>query len=279
MSLITTYKSKPDYLKAAISFALTIGTILIAFLVIRCVILSNSNGLLKDFRNSNQKVTQFISDSKIPVMGYDIYDRTFRLQDSVITLRRDHHYSVALMFFKNYYAVNICLIFIYCLGGLLLFYLVHVGWKDSVYTVKVVFLTLCASAVCLNVYAAVFDQKKNFDTNMMRYMNYCKMEMDIAGQFTRLSKEDYPKIRDTVFVRKGVIKSIATRNDTFAYLQKLDTILEKNHALLDRYTEYIFSMDASKMKNMQQMYKAIMEMKETPGKDEEKKTSQANGGG
>lgn len=274
MSFTTFYKKQPDYFKAAFSFAITVLIIFISFLIFRGLIGNKSNRLLKDFRYSNEKVTQFISQSQIPVMGYAIYDRTFRLQDSVITLRRDHHYRVAMMFFKNYYAITICLIFIYCMGGLLLFYLVHVGWKASVYTVKVVFLTLCVGAVCLNIYTAVFDQKKNFDTNMMRYMNYSKIEMDIANQITNLSKKDYPTIKDTVFGPKKEIKSVSVRNDTQLYLQKLDTILAKNHILLDRFTEYVFSMDASKMKNMKQIYQALLEMKETSTKQEDPKNLQ-----
>jgi hypothetical protein len=244
------FPKRGKVVKAAVAFAFTITFAFSIFYAINLFIKSKTHMLMSPFLEANKSVSSFIDSAKIPVLGYLQYERKIKLQADVIQKRRKHHYNTSVVFFRNYYALTICLMILYCCGAVLLFFMVNRGWANCPFTVKVVFITTSAIAVFFNLFANVFDQKKNFEANMLRFMNYSKAEMKIACQLTELSKRDYPVNDKTKEV------------DTLAYLRQLDTLTQKNSKIIDDYTEYIFSIDASKMKSMVEVYRQLIEMRE-----------------
>jgi|GEM_PF-2552335 len=257
-SMYNRYLGFSQSVKAFLTVGGTYMLMLIFFLLIRTFIASKSQDLMTSYNNSNDVIGKNINTAKISGLGNDNYPRILKMQEEVVNLRRNHHYKLAMTFFKNYYGVTVCLMIISCIGGLILFVLVNRGWAGSSYTLKVLFLALASTAIFLSLFTGVFSQQKNFEENMLRYMDYTKTELIFSQQISELSKQDYPMswkkssplAKDSVWVI-----------DTLNYHKSLDTLVAKNNAVINKMTNYIFSIDADKMRSMTQVYKELLDLK------------------
>jgi hypothetical protein len=263
------YVTLPEVPKSFLVVLVTYSGLSILFFAVRGVIGSKATDAMEPYNNSNMLISKNINTAPIPVLGNDSYTKIFRLQNDVIDLRRSHHYKVAIAFLKNYYAVITCLIFISCIGGMLLFVLINQGWKESSYTTKVLFLALASAAILFSLFSGVFSQQKNFEDNMLRYMNYTKAEFTLARELNELSKQDY-KLRqvskkeiDPAYMPAGkpTLKDSTNVVDTIAYFKRLDSMVSRTNDILNGYTDYILSTDASKMRNIGEVYQSLLDLK------------------
>ena len=252
------YVNQSQVVKAVITVCLTYVFIAAVFLTVRATIKGSSNDLMLPYNNSNTIIGNNINGAKIPVLGNDNYSKVLKLQEEVISLRRNHHYEVAITFFKNYYSVTVCLMIISCIGGLLLFVLINRGWAGSSYTLKVLFLAMASTAIFLSLFSGVFSQQKNFEENMLRFMDYTKAELKLSQQISELSKEDYPMIWKK---HPSAPKDSTWVVDTIIYYRSLDTLVAKNNSTINSLTNYFFSIDATKMRNMSEVYGALLDLK------------------
>ncbi|MEI9810305.1 MAG: hypothetical protein WDO16_21885 [Bacteroidota bacterium] len=244
-----------NLIKGFLIALLTYLIILIIFHIVRIIISDKSGELMSPYNQSNVSIGNNINDAQIPVLGNENYSKVFKLQREIIDLRRSHHYQVSMAFFKNYYSNTVCLMLISCIGGLLLFALVSKGWKDSSYTLKVLFLVMASAAVFISLFTNVFSQQKNFEENMLRYMDYTKTELKLSQQISELSKKDFPEK-----LKLPVTKDSIMIVDTLTYFRNLDTLVARNNATINNLTNYIFSIDAAKMKNMGEIYQALTDI-------------------
>lgn len=256
-------------IKGFVVVCMTYTLLAFFFLTVREMIYHKSSGMMEPYNSSNTLISENVDSSKVPVLGNTSYAKIFRLQNDVISLRREHHYKVAMAFFKNYSAVIVCLILISCIGGLLLFVLINHGWAASSFTIKVLFLSFASSAVCFSLFSGVFSQQKNFEDNMLRYMNYTKAEMTLARQMSELSKKDYPQkpiskaTLDTLYhpAISPSKKDSTLIIDTLSYFNRLDSLVLKNNETINGFTDYILSIDAGKMRNIGEVYQSLMDLK------------------
>ncbi len=270
------YAGQHEMIKASIVVFLAYLFLGAIFLSVRSIMAEKSDELMTPYNNSNMLVSENIISSTIPVLGDTAYSKIFRLQDNIITLRRDHHYQLAMTFFKNYYGVTICLMLISCVGGLLLFVLINKGWAGSSYTIKVLFMALASAAIFLSLFSGVFDQQKNFEDNMLRYMNYTKTEMLIAQQISQLSKKEFemkpipnPSLDFSKIAKPTKFDSISII-DTLSYYRSLDSLISKNNNTINSFTDYIFTIDASKMSNISEVYQQLLNLKNMGNTDSTK---------
>lgn len=251
------YLGVSQTVKAFLTVTCTYLMMLIFFLSIRAFISMKSHELMSAYNNSNDIIGKNISTTKISGLGNDNYSKILKIQGEVVNLRRQHHYDVAMTFFKNYYSVTVCLMIISCIGGLILFVLINRGWAGSSYTLKVLFLAMASTAIFLSLFTGVFSQQKNFEQNMLRYMDYTKTELDFSQKISELSKADYPTLKKPLPVGTDSIWVI----DTLKYHRALDTIVARNNSVINKMTDYLFSIDADKMRSMTQVYKELLDLK------------------
>lgn len=278
-NLLNRYHAFSPVVKSFIIICITYSCLSILFFTIRFVISSKAIDAMEPYNNSNLLITKNINEARVPVFGKEAYTKIFKLQNDVIALRREHHYQVAITFLKNYYAVIICLIFISCIGGLLLFVLINQGWEKSAYTTKVLFLGLASAAVLLSLFSNVFSQQRNFEDNMLRYMNYTKAELTLARNLNELTKEEYPykwlskKDFDEKYQpgKPPSKRDSICLKDTFAYFRQLDTMIARTNDVLNNYTDYILTTDASKMKNIGEVYQSLLDLRNMERKDTAKR--------
>lgn len=254
-------------IKATLIVFFTYASLLFIFMLVRFIMGGKSDQLMLPYNKSNKIITENISNANIPVLGDSDYSKVLKLQDNIINLRREHHYQLSMIFFKNYYGVTVCLMLISCIGGLLLFVLINRGWSGSSYSVKVFFIVFATAAIFFTLFSGVFDQQKNFEDNMLRYMNYTKAELLISQQLSELSKKDYPK--KTIADPAKDFSKISAPNkydsipvvDTFSYYKFLDSVIAKNNTTINGFTDYILTIDASKMKNIGDVYQTLINLK------------------
>ncbi len=260
ISVYSVYLSQPEkvrnLIKGFLFAAFTYFFIFLLFIFLRAGISRNSTRLMHPYNLSNSKISENISTATIPVLGNVNYANMLKLQQQVIELRRGHHYNVSVAFFNNYYSNIISLMVLSCVGGLLLFSLVSKGWKESSYTLKILFMVITSAAVFISLFTNVFSQQKNFEENMLRYMDYTKTELELAQQLSELSKEDFPQKQKY----PGTKDTITTVTDTLKYFRSLDTIIARNNITIKSLTNYILTIDASKMKNMGEVYKELADL-------------------
>jgi hypothetical protein len=265
------YQKQTHLIKGFLAVTVTYTILGLLFIIVRGAIEAKSTSLMEPYNQSNAIISNTVSTSRIPVLENPSYMKTFQVQNEVFSLRRDHHYKVAMTFLKNYYGVIVCLIFISCAGGLLLFVLINQGWAGSTYTTKALFLSLATSAIFFSLFSNVFNQQKNFEDNMLRYMNYTKAQTALSQQISELSKMDYPKKAilkpEFVSTKKPTYKDSLVVTDTFAYFVRLDSLVAKNNQTINLFTDYILSIDASKMRNIGEIYKSLMDLKSSGSPD------------
>lgn len=252
------YKSRTPAIKAVITVCLTYLLNIAIYQTARWVMADRASAAMAPYNNSNTEIGKFIKNTAIPVLGNETYTRAFRLQEEIISQRRSHHYDVSMMFLKNYYAINFCLILISCVGGLLLFVLINKGWSDSSFTLKTIFLSLASLAMLLTLISNVFSHQKNFENNMVRYMDYTKAELKMAQQVSELSKKDFPTLKKEVTSGDSTMVT-----DSMKYFKHLDTLVAHNNSIIHGLTNYILSIDASKLKGMNEIYQSLLELKNT----------------
>jgi hypothetical protein len=264
------YQALTNVPKSFVLVSVTYMALTILFFLTRFIIGNKAAEAMEPYNNSNTLINKNINTADVPVLGNIAYTNIFKLQNDVIVLRRQHHYYVAMSFLKNYYAVITCLIFISCVGGMLLFVLINQGWAASSFTAKAFFLSLAAAAVLFSLFSTVFSQQRNFEDNLVRYMNYTKAEFSLAKQLTSLSKKDYPskyvakKDLDPAYkaAASPTKKDSVAIKDTISYFRHLDTLVARNHEILNTYTDYILTTDASKMRNIGEVYQSLLELKQ-----------------
>lgn len=268
-ALFTWYLSLQPLAKGFIMMVTTYFFLGLLFLAVRFTINEKAKEVMVPYNQSNTFISDFVSKTNVPELGKSTYTKVFNLQNEILTLRRTHHNEMALGFLKNYMAVLTCLIVISCIGGLLLFILINNGWAKSSSSVKGLFLSLASAAVCFSLFSGVFDQQKNFEDNMLRFMNYTKADMSLARQLSELSKISFPKRQvskkyldlnfkpakpltaaDSVFI-----------TDTAGYYNKLDTMVAKNTETINNFTDYVLTIDASKMRNIGDIYQSLLALK------------------
>lgn len=256
------YKSRTPAIKAVITVCLTYLLHIAIYQTARWVMAERASAAMTPYNDSNTEIGKFIKTTGIPVLGNETYSKAFRLQEEIISQRRTHHYGVAMMFLKNYYAINFCLILISCMGGLLLFVLINKGWSDSSFTLKVIFLSLASLAILLTLFTNVFSHQKNFENNMVRYMDYTKAELKMAQQVSELSKRDFPYVTE-----KAEPADSLNMVDSMMYFRHLDTLVARNNNIIHGLTNYILSIDASKLKGMNEIYQSLLELKNAGNSD------------
>ncbi len=274
------YQSLSSVPKSFLVVVVTYVALSVLFYSTRAVIGNNAANAMEPYNNSNALISKNINSADIPVMGNNSYTNLFRLQNDVIVLRRQHHYTVAMAFLKNYYAVITSLIFISCIGGMLLFVLINQGWEKSSFTTKALFLSLASAAVLFSLFSNVFSQQSNFENNMLRYMNYTKAEFSLAKQLTGLSKQDYPakwvpkKEIDSGYkpTKTPTLADSVQLKDTISYFRQLDTLAARTNEILNAYTDYILTTDASKMRSIGQVYQSFLELKNMGKPDTTRRT-------
>jgi hypothetical protein len=250
------YKTRPTNSKSMIASCLTYLGVVILFFIVRLVIADRSTELMHPYMASNGELATYIDSVKLPRLPTDNYYKIFHLQKDIVSKRRDHHYGVAMTFFRNYYSASFCMIVISCLGGLILFVLINRGWAQSPYTLKVIFLTLASCAVFLTLFTNVFNHQKNFEDNMLRFMDYTRAELIMAEKMSELTKQDFPK----KWVKPGMTDSFQV-NDTMAYLNSLDTLVARNNVTINNLSSYLLSIDVSKLRNMNDVYQNLLDLK------------------
>lgn len=96
-------------------------------------------------------------------------------------------------------------------------------------------------------------------------MNYTKLEMLVAQQLTQLTK-GYPKklilnpLFDISKKRPLRIDSILV-TDTTSYYRNIDSLIVTNNIMLNSYTDYILSIDASQMRSIGEVYQSLLNLK------------------
>jgi hypothetical protein len=117
---------------------------------------------------------------------------------------------------------------------------------------------MASTAIFLSLFTGVFSQQKNFEENMLRYMEYTKAELKLSQQISQLSKGDYPRIWRE---KPAPAKDSAWFIDTIVYYRSLDTLVAKNNNMIENLTNYVFSIDATKMQSMSEVYRTLLDLK------------------
>lgn len=94
------YLKQPQLIKATIIVTFTYLFLILFFFCIRIIMVYNSSALMEPYNRSNEFIKANIDSAKLPDITNDSYNKLFKLQNEVISLRRKHHFQVAMTFSK-----------------------------------------------------------------------------------------------------------------------------------------------------------------------------------
>lgn len=105
----------------------------------------------------------------------------FRLQDQLhlIRERANHHLTVSVYFFSNYYMAIIQAFVMGGIAAVALFSITKVGYSQANQNVVTVFVTSTALATIYGAFPSVFRQSDNVSENKMLYLKYIAMQNDM----------------------------------------------------------------------------------------------------
>jgi hypothetical protein len=93
-------------------------------------------------------------------------------------------------------------------------------------------------------------------------MDYTKAELKMAQQVSELSKRDFPYVTE-----KAEPADSLNMVDSMMYFRHLDTLVARNNNIIHGLTNYILSIDASKLKGMNEIYQSLLELKNAGNSD------------
>ena len=228
------------------------GTLLLIFLCFELILLGvngMSNKVMDPVYQAENTLNKGISDLKKPVVLTSAYFTVFKTQYEIMRQRKEHHLTLAIIFFRNYYSVLILTMFISCIGGVTLFVMINKGWTNAGVTLQSFFLSLVCATTYLGFFPLVFKQESNFNENMQYYESYTKAELGIYHQLVSLQNPRFQPLSDSLKIAGNSLDSVN--------YHVVDSMIAHNGVVLSELTNYVFSIDAKQVKGIADVKKMI----------------------
>ncbi|MBN9383241.1 MAG: hypothetical protein J0H74_20975 [Chitinophagaceae bacterium] len=221
------------------------STLLLVFLFFELILLG-VNGLSGKVMDPIYQSENILNDGVIklkkPAVLTSAYFTVFKTQYEIMKLRKEHHLSLAILFFRNYYSVLILTMFISCIGGVTLFVMINKGWTNAGITLQSFFLSLVCATTYLGFFPLVFKQQDNFSENMQYYESYTKAQLGIYHQLVSLQNPKFQPLSDSLKISGNPLDS--------ANYRLVDSMIARNGVILNELTNYVFSIDAKQVKGI-----------------------------
>ncbi len=245
-NILSWYSSQATFIRAFVVFVSTIAIAAVLFLIISLSMYHKAVVFMKPYNVSDtilaKQITQMKKPSLLPESSFDV----LKMEQKIINIRKKHHYELAVLIFKNYYAVLIISMVLSCLGGLILFVLINMGWANAGITLQSLFLSIAICLTFFGFFPSVFQQEKNLNGNIASYMNYSKAEMNILQQLSTLSDPSFAILKQTDSV-SGITRNLL---DTMMYYKAADSFIYVNAAKINSLMNYVLNIDAKEVKGV-----------------------------
>lgn len=246
--LVQSYIGMRPAIKAVIIFLITVAVTAILFFSIAFYMKSRAIELMQPYGLADSRINQYLDELKKPALLSGEYFRMLKLEKNVMNIRKQQHYQLSIIFFKNWYGILVVSMILSCLGGIILFILINKGWSNAGITLQALFLSIVICVSFFGLFPRVFQQEKNFTENMVAYMNYSKAEMDVARQLSFLSDPSFAVVKDSTGAQKI---------DTLKYYKVADTMVLLNANRINSMMNYVLTIDAREIKSIQDIAKIL----------------------
>lgn len=245
--LLLWYAVQHIYVRTLLIAVVTLLPFVLCFVVTLTIMRSQSCELMAPYATTDSLVQVRMKMVKTTAMFNEATKNNLDTQYKVLNNRKQHYMNLATTFFLNYYGATVVLMLLSCIGGVVLFVIIHRGWALTGALLRTVFLTLAATATFFGFFPAVFKQEENFNANLRYYMEYTKAEIRVLQTMTTLEK---------AAARSAVTDTtLASKN----YYHLEDSLTSIHYKTINELTTYILAMDVTKIKTFEQLSQGLGE--------------------
>ena len=145
----------------------------------------------------------------------------------------DHHFTLLIIFYKNYFATIIMTGVLASVAAITLLFITTAGWQNASEYARTIFLVATAAATYCAAFPGIFQQQQNIDDNKTLYINYVGLANEMCS---------YAATEETLG---------GDQTQPMAFIHHVDTELQKLNKIA-------IGFDAGKSPNFTEAFRAAL---------------------